>query len=339
MKRATLKDVAARAGVSKATVSYIINNSKKTISAETRARVEQAIKELNFVPNLGAASLSSNSTRLIGIVIPQTEPGSELMFSNPFYSEVIGAIEYHARQRGYHIIISATDVNESYMKLVFERDLDGVIVIGMYPDDFYQQFKKIEIPVVLIDSYLEDRYFHNIRLDDEAGGYLAAKYLLDRGHRKLGLLSGLRQDNGVIEKRAQGYKKALSEYGLSFADSPIFEGNVDYETGRVLAKKIVEERIDVTGIVATADILAMGAIRGFAESGASVPDDFSVVGFDDLEMTRYLLPALSTVHQDIGKKGELAVELLTKSMEDATAKSEELLLPVTFVERESVKSL
>ena len=109
---------------------------------------------------------------LIGVVVPQTEPGDRLMFQNSFYSEVLGSIEYYARQRGYHILISATDANESYLTLAKQRNLDGIIVIGMYPDEFYQQMKKTQIPIVLIDSYCNDHYYNNIRIDDAYGSYL-----------------------------------------------------------------------------------------------------------------------------------------------------------------------
>ena len=169
-RRATLKDVAERAQVSTATVSYVLND-KKSISEQTKARVYDAIRDLNYVPDLSARSLSSRDSKLIGIVIPQTEPGSKLMLQNDFYSEIVGSIEYHARQHGYHVIISATDVNESYLTLAKERNLDGIIVIGMYPDDFYRQMKKTQIPIVLIDSYCNDHYYHSIRIDDAYGSY------------------------------------------------------------------------------------------------------------------------------------------------------------------------
>lgn len=339
MKRATLKDVAEKAGVSKATVSYILNGSKKTITEETRQKVQKAIEELNYIPNLGAASLTSKCSRLIGVVIPQTEPGSTLMFKNSFYSEILGAIEYRARQLGYHIIISATDVNESYMKLVYERNLDGVIVIGMYPDDFYQQFKKIGVPVVLIDSYCTDKYFHNIRIDDELGGYMSTKYVIDKGHKNIAVVSGIRNENGVVNKRIEGYEKALLENGISVDNDLIFEGSVDFESGVLAADRIINCKKKITAIVTTADVLAIGIMKGLAKSGASVPSDYSVIGFDDLEISRYLPVGLTTVKQDIEKKGELAVELLSESLENPEYESQDIVLPSMIVERESVRKL
>lgn len=339
MHRATLKDVADMAGVSKATVSYILNGAKKTISPETRERVLKAIDTLGYIPNSAAASLSNNCSKLIGVVIPQTEPGSELMFENSFYSEILGAIEFEARKKGYHIIISATDVNEQYMRLVVERNLDGVIVIGMFPDEFYQQFKKIEVPVVLIDSYCTDKYFHNIRIDDEEGGYLVTKYAIEKGHKKIGFLTGQLHENGVIQKRLGGYKRALSESSIPYDEKIVFEGNVDYESGRKAASRIVDEKIDLTCLVTSADVLAIGAIKGFFDKGAKVPEKYSVMGFDDLEIASYITPGITTVRQDISQKGSLATQILFESMTNPNMDSQDVVLPFSIVERESVKRI
>ena len=177
-QRVTLKDVAARAGVTSATVSYVLNG-KKSISEDTKRRVVEAIQELGYVPDLSARtlSMSQRSSKLIGVVVPQTEE-NRLMFHNNFYSEILGSIEFHARQNGYHVIISATDANESYLTLAKERNLDGIIVIGMYPDEFYRQMKESHIPIVLVDSYCNDHYYHNVRIDDAYGSYLATKHVL-----------------------------------------------------------------------------------------------------------------------------------------------------------------
>ena len=179
MARATLKDVAQEAGVSSATVSYILNG-KRSISEETKARVMEAIKKLDYVPDLNARGLTMRDSKLIGVVVPQTEPGERLMFQNSFYSEILGSIEYYARLSGYHILISATDANESYLTLAKKRNLDGIIVIGMYPDEFYQQMKKTQIPIVLIDSYCGDHYYHSIRIDDAYGSYLVGSEMCIR---------------------------------------------------------------------------------------------------------------------------------------------------------------
>lgn len=339
MKKTTLKDVAERAGVSKATVSYILNNSNKPITEETKARVKKAMEELNYVPDLGAASLTNKTSKMIGVVIPQTEPGSQLMFNNSFYSEIISSIEYYARKIGYHILISGTNVDESYIKHVYERNLDAVIAIGVYPDEFFDQFRKIGIPAVLIDSYCKDESFHNIRIDDELGGYLATKYMLDKHHKKVGFLSGKMKEDGVIKKRHEGYKRALSEYGIRYDKDLIFEGEVDFDSGIDIAERIVKDSIPVSGIVTTADVLAIGAIKGFHKMGKNVPADYSVIGFDDLEISKYITPGLTTIKQDIYGKGRLAVEILSRSLEDKSYPKQDIIIPFEVIERESVREL
>ena len=335
MARVTLKDVAELAGVTPATVSYVLSG-KRPISEETKARVKDAIEKLDYVPDLNARSLSMRDSKLIGVVVPQTEPGERLMFQNSFYSEALGSIEYYARQRGYHILISATDANESYLTLAKQRNLDGIIVIGMYPDEFYHQMKKTQIPIVLIDSYCNDHYYHNIRIDDAYGSYLAAKYLLDMGHEDVAFFVGQIKENGVMKKRLLGYRQALEEFDLPYRKNYVFEGQIDYESGIALSGKLLDAGLPVTGIVCAADILAIGAMKGLYEAGKRVPEDFSIVGFDDLEISRYLTPGLTTVKQQISLKGQKAVELLLKHIEDPNLTKQEEVLPLELIERGSV---
>lgn len=338
MARATLKDVAQLAGVSAATVSYVLNG-KQSISDETKQRVHAAIAELDYVPNLSARSLSMRDSKLIGVVVPQTEPGDRLMFQNSFYSEVLGSIEYYARLQGYHILISATDANESYLTLAKKRNLDGIIVIGMYPDDFYQQMKKTQIPIVLIDSYCNDHYYHNIRIDDAYGSYAATRYVLEHGHRDIAFMVGQIKENGVMKKRLLGYQQALEEFGVPFRQEYVLEGQIDYESGIALSQCLLARKLPTTAIVAAADILAIGAMKGLYEAGLRVPEDYSVIGFDDLEISQYLTPGLTTVRQQISLKGQKAVELLLKHIEDPTLSKQEEILPLQLVERGSVRKI
>lgn len=338
MARPTLKDVAQRAGVTTATVSYTLSG-KRPISEQTKRRVMEAIAELDYVPNLDARSLSMRDSKLIGVVVPQTEPGDRLMFQNAFYSEILGSIEYYARLEGYHTLISATDANESYLTLAKKRNLDGIIVIGMYPDEFYQQMKKTQIPIVLIDSYCNDHYYHNIRIDDAYGSYLATRHMLENGHEHIAFFVGQMKENGVMKKRLLGYRQALQEQGLPFQEEYVFEGQIDYNSGIELANKLIDSGLPATGVVAAADILAIGAIKGFFEAGKRIPEDYSVIGFDDVEVSQYLTPGLTTVRQQISLKGQKAVELLLKHIADPSLPKQEEILPLQLVVRGSVKKL
>lgn len=339
-QRVTLNDVAREAGVTPATVSYTLSG-KRSISEETRSRVYAAVQKLNYTPNMAARTLRSshNDSKLIGVVVPQTEDGSRLMFQNNFYSEILGSIELQARKNGYHVIISATDANESYLRLAKERNLDGIIVIGMYPDEFYRQMKQAEIPIVLVDSYCNDHYYHNVRIDDAYGSYLAARYVLSQGHRHIAFFCGQLKENGVMKKRLSGYRDALAEFGEEFDEKYVFEGKIDYASGIDAANRLASSGLPTTAVVAAADILAIGAIKGFFERGIRVPEDISVMGFDDLEIAQYMTPGLTTIRQDISGKGEKAVELLMNNINEPALTKQEQILPVQLMERGSVKRL
>lgn len=337
-KKPTIRDVAKEAGVSTATVSYVFNH-KKTISEQTRQRVFAAIEKLNYVPNMSARSLSSNDSLLIGVIIPQTEPGNLLMFNNEFYSEILGSIEYEARINGFQLLISGTDANESYLNIARERNLDGIIAIGIYPSDFYKQASEAGTPLVLIDSYSSNHHHHSIRIDDIYGSYLATNYLIEKGHKKIAFFSGQVRDNGVMQKRLSGYRQALETNNIYFDKNLIFEGNIDYESGILLTKSFIEKHTDATSIMAAADILAIGAMKTFYEKNIKVPDDISIMGFDDLQISRYLTPGLSTIHQQIAEKGKKAVQLLIQSIRQPNLTKREEILPVSIIERGSVKNL
>lgn len=338
MSKSTIKDVARKVGVSVATVSYVLNGKKK-ISEPTKKKIYEAIEELNYVPNINAQGLNSHSSRLIGVVVPQTENGDKLMFQNTFYGEVLGSIEYWARQKGYHVIVSATDTNESYLRLAKQRNLDGIIVIGMYPDEFYKELKKTDIPIVLIDSYCNDFYYHSIRIDDAYGSYLATKYLLENGHSEIAFFVGQIKDNGVMKKRLLGYKQALEQFDVEYNEKYVYEGQIDYDSGIKLADKLVNSKLPITAIVCAADILAIGVMSELYKLGVKVPDDISIVGFDDLEISQYLTPALTTIHQQISLKGQKAVELLLEHIEKINLPKQEEVLSLELIERDSVKKL
>ncbi|MDR1001065.1 MAG: LacI family transcriptional regulator [Clostridiales bacterium] len=337
-EKPTITDVAREAGVSIATVSYVFNG-KKSISAETRGRVMAAVEKLDYVPNLSARSLSGNDSLLIGVCVPQTEQGSALMFQNGFYGEILGAIEYEARIHGYHLLISGTNPEESYLDLARKRDLDGIIAIGVYPSEFYTKAGQSRIPLVLVDSYCPGQHNHSIRIDDTYAGFLAARYLLDKGHRAIAFFCGQLRDDGVMRKRLDGYKQALQSAGTPYNEKRVYEGRVEYQSGAESAKALMCAQTKATAVLAAADILAIGAVSAFEKEGWRVPGDISVMGFDDLEIAQYVPPGLTTVHQQIAQKGKKAVELLVQSIKEPGLTKREEILPVNIVERGSVRDL
>ena len=337
MKRVSIKDVAKEAGVSASTVSYVLNSTPtETISPETKKRVMEAVSKLGYVPNLNARSLSSRHSSLIGVLIPQTEPGKELMFSNPFYGELLSSIEYTARQHGYHLLLSGTKEDQDYLSIAQNRGVDGVIIVGTYPGENLNALKTLGVPIVLVDSYVKDEAFHTIGIEDKEGARMATRYLIAKGHRRIAFISGSIRENGVNIKRFQGYCDAMQEAGLPVDGQAVYSGTVDYEYGMAVADAYLARGKKQTAAFVTADVITMGLIKGLQQHHVRVPEDLSIVSFDDVYLAQMADPALTTVHQDIGEKGKQAVQLIMDAAHSKEHHHTECILPLRLVERESI---
>ncbi len=337
-KRVTIKDIAKDTGLSIAAVSYVLND-KEGVGQDTRDLVMKAVERLGYVPDYTARGLASSHSKLIGVCSPQTEPGSRLIFDNPFYSKLFSSIEYECRLHGYHVIISGTDADESFLKLARQRNLDGMIIIGSYADRFYSDLKKSNVPVVLVDTYKSSQRFHEVRIDDRFGGYFATKYLIDKGHENIAFVSGALRECGVTQLRYEGYAQALEEGGIQLKEKFVFPGVVSFESGAENAQKLVKNAPEVTAAFCTADILAMGAIKKLKDMGVKVPDDISVMGFDNLNISEYASPSITTVGQDIELKGKAAVELILNEINGEAKEPQCRILPLQIIERQSIKQM
>ncbi len=339
MRRASIKDVAKAAGVSTSTVSYVLNQkSSESISAQTTQRVWEAVRTLNYVPNLNARSLTSRRTNLIGVVIPQTEPGKEFMFSNPFYGELLSAIEYTARRNGYHLLLSGPEPDQSYVGIARNRGVDGIIIVGSYPTKSLSELHQLSVPVVLVDTYVKDPVFHTIGIDDRLGGLLATRHLLEMGHRRIAFVSGSISEQGVTQKRFLGYMDALSEFGLALDERHLYLGSVSFEFAQSVAQEMERRGNRETAAFATADIMGMGLIKGLRHMNRTIPDDLSVVSFDDVDLARMSDPSLTTIHQDIAQKGISAVEMILAAA-DGHKEKQESILPIQLMVRDSVRRI
>lgn len=340
MKRTTIKDIAKAVGVTPAVVSYVLNGKEYKVSDGTASKVKSVIKELNYIPNLTARGLVNNKSHLIGVIIPQTEDSKQMLLTNPFYSEIVSGVESKLREYGYHLLLSGVEKGNSYLDTSVQRNLDGAIIMGIYQEQFYEELKQASIPIVLIDSYISDNYFFRIGIDDEYGGYIATRYLIDQGHREIALVTGSIKQDGVNEKRFSGYKRALSEAGIFYNPDYVFDGSVSYDHGCTAGKTIALEYRKVTAVFAGADLIALGVISSLKENNVEVPDDISVMGFDNVSTLKFSLPPLTTVGQDITAKGIAAAEVLVDMIEEkGKYKSMEKILPLNIIERKSVKRL
>jgi LacI family transcriptional regulator len=337
-KRVGIKEVAAEAGVSIATVSYVINNkSGESLSAETVERVLAAVKKLNYVPNLSGRILANNKSNLIGVVVPQTEPNKEFMFSNPFYSEFLSSFEYTARINGYHVLISGTNADENYIQVARKRNLDGIVILGVNAKDEQRELEGADIPIVMVDSYVKSNHFSTLGTDDRYGGFIATKYLIDKGHKNIAFVTGSVSEDSVNFERLNGYRDALEESGLRYKESYVFTGNVDYSYGEEAANEIKLQKEELTAVFCTADILAMGMMKGLRRNGIKVPEDISVIGFDDVFIAKTTDPALTTIKQNVAAKGEKAAKMIIGLATLQLKGKQNYVIPVEVVERESVR--
>lgn len=347
-KQASIKDVAREAGVSAATVSYILNDTPNlSFTPETKERVFAAVEKLHYVGSQAAKTLGSSRVRgnvqskLIGVVIPQTEnkrTESHIMFGNPFYGTFLSAIELEIRKAGYHLILSGTNPGQSYIEIVKSRALDGVIILGAYPFGDEAEYKKYKVPAVLVDCYgNDDSFFYGVRTDDRLGGYLATKYLIEKGHRNIAIVAGELHQYGVNSERYEGYLAALREAGIRPVKKNVFEGYVGYKYGAEVGRKLAQNRGDITAAFVTSDIAAVGLINGLHENGLLVPEDLSVIGFDDIEYAKMCFPGLTTIRQNIMEKGRQAAQLMISAAMDHALSREERVIPIELIERGTVR--
>ena len=190
---------------------------------------------------------------------------------------------------------------------------------------------------MLIDSYCKYDYFHKLRIDDEDCSYQATEYVIRQGHRRIGLVTGHLQEDGVMQKRYRGFLRAFEQNGLTFSGGNLYEATVDYESGVRAADWFADTKADITAVVATADVLAIGLMKGFYEKGIRVPEEVSIIGFDDLDISKYTTPGLTTVKQPISAKGERAVEILIENIENPKMEKVEEVFPVELIERQSIR--
>lgn len=335
---ATIKDIAREAGVSYTTVSNVIHGKTQRVSAETIERINEIIQRLDYMPNMTARALVSQSSRVIGIINHLVPRAAGSFVSDPFHSAFIGAIEERLRENGYYLMIRTVEDSTDLIAFLRNWNIDGMFFTGLFEDEFFHTLSAVNIPVVLIDSYIEHTNMQNVGLEDRKGGYIATKHLIENGHKNIAFASPAIRPHGVIEERFEGYKQALIEVDLPFRREFVFESELTVEEGMALGKRIAGIA-DITAVFASADLLAAGIMAGLHECGKDVPSDISLIGFDDINFCRLLSPPLSTVHQDADQKGNYAVDFMMQRLQGQPITNSNIVLPVHVVERKTVKKI
>lgn len=334
----TIRDIARATGVSATTVSNVIHGRDNRVSAETIQNINDAIKQLGYVPNMSARSLVSSSSKVIGFVNHVVTGSNTNFMEDPFHSASIGAIEAALRENGYYLMLRTVETAEELVTFLQKWNMDGLFFTGLFKDKFFHSVAGLHIPVVLIDSYVRTSQFCNVGLEDFTGSYDATHYLISKGHRRIGFASANIKDGGVLQERFLGYKAALAEASIPFDKTIIFQHEFDIASCKIASDEIVKHP-DITGLVVSADIMAAGIMTGLKSHGVRVPDDISIVGFDDISIAQLVTPPLTTIRQDMNLKGRLAVDFMLQLLEGKRLETKEITLPTKLIERDSVRAL
>lgn len=329
MKKVTMLDIAEKAGVSKATVSMVLNKRDKSISDDTRNRILKLAKDMNYIPNSLARGLNTKKTETIGIIVPD--------ITNPFFSEMARAIEDVASILGYNVIFCNSD-NEikkenKYVKLLISKLVDGVIFIpGGKSFDNLQILINNNVPFVLVDRYVEGyEKFYGVYCQNKLGITKAVDYLVTNGRKKIAFVRGPHSVE-TSTQRLEGYIETMKKYKL-FNETLIFENEFTIEGGIETTKEILDMTEQVDSIIYSSDIMAFGGIKVLIKRGFKIPKDISVIGYDNIEMSEFIEPELTTVSQPIYEMGKCACELLINIINGKTIEKKQIYFEPELIVR------
>jgi len=323
----TIQDVAELAGVSTALVSYVLNGTRR-VSPELRTRVEQAVQELDYKPNLVAKNLRKGETRSVVLLIPA--------ISNPFFSDIILGAEKCARRYGYHLLLCSTSEDpaneEFYISVLLSRGVDGLL-LAPTPDGLghleYLIQKKASF--VIIDRCLEEIPADQVFSDNIGGAEKAINHLIQLGHKKIGVIAGFSQVRSYTD-RITGYRRALEQHGLPFDESLVVQADPTPEGGYWAIGELLTRHPDITAVFSTSGMLTLGLIRFLRENGIAYPNQISIVDFDDPIWNPIFEPGITSVAQKPYEMGERAMEFLVQRI---NAKRQQRHLPPRVVQLET----
>lgn len=334
----TLQCIADKSGVSVTTISRVLSGqaARYRISKDTEATVRKLAKEFNFVPNQLARGLRLKKTLSIGLVIPD--------ISNPFFARIARQVELGTRRHGYSVILcdsqDSTELEMQSLGLLQGRNVEGVVLCPVgQSGEHLSNFVNGNLPIVLVDRFFPDLPLPYVASDNLSGARQATELLISNGHRRIACLQGL-LGTSPNELRIRGYKEALAKHQLPFDEALIVGDSFNEQSGYIETKLLLKSKPDITAILAFSNLNALGAIRALAEDRRRIPDDISIISFDDPPYAPYLATPMTCVSQTSSEMGEVAVKLLFDQIQSARAQAKGgILLPATLVERKSVKKL
>ena len=294
----TLKDIAREAGVSVMTVSNVVNGNLSKVSKENAQRIREIIERRGYVPNASARSLAKNRANIIAIILRGAE--NENTLENPHNAALVGTIIQKIQKRGYYTMVNMMKCREDITQSLRTWNVDGAVFLGMFDDEIEEMCAASDIPMVFIDSYSSVRQLSNVGIDDYKGGRLAARHLIARGHRSIAFVSPPVLRTGVVQHRFAGFCDELEQHGISFRSEHQFvlESDVRPEDTMELGRRLAQLREEFSAVFVTSDQIASYLIQGMRSTGIRIPDDMSIIGFDDLMICRQMTPQLTTIAQD-----------------------------------------
>lgn len=327
----TIRDVAKLAGVAPITVSRVINDSGY-ISQETQARVETAIKDLGYIPNMLGPSLRFKQTKTLALVITD--------ITNPFWTTVTRGVEDVAQANGYFTILCNTDESEKkqeqYLQMLLRRRIDGILLVPTSSSAGpIRLIQKQGIPVVVLDRQVLGIEVDIVRADSENGAYQLAQHLLLFGHRRITMLAGPKSISTAVD-RVNGFCRAMNEAGLDICDTQVLWGTFTQESGYTLAKEALAKTPQPTALFAANNFIAIGAMQAMQEQGFRVPDDIALVAVDDIPSASTLNPFLTVTTQPAREMGHRAARLLLDKIRgEADHQYQHIVLPTELIIRAS----
>lgn len=343
METLTIKDIAKICKVSTSTVSRAINNDPG-INAKTRERILRVVEEFHFVPNSSARNLKLTESNTIGLLIKGV--------GNLFFQSMYPVFEEELHKRGYEFIMNELsdrqDGVDEAMQLAKEKRLKGIIFMGGFLKNPEIRLRDLNIPYVFCTVALNAgekvATCSTVAIDDIRESHKAVDYLCKKGHKRIAIITGRQSDSAVGELRTKGYIRALEDNGIT-VDPELIRHMPDnipdftIRSGYEATKQLLADGVDFTALYVIADLSAFGAYKAIAEAGKSIPDDYSVIGFDGLEMTEFMNPALTTVQQPKEKLAKSAIDLLMKQIDSKDAATEQLTYDAELLEQDSVREM
>ncbi len=332
----TIKDIAQAAGVSTATVSNVINNKTKHVSQQTIQLINDIIKESDYTPNIYARSLVSNSSNLI--VYAETRESRNLL-NNLFRSQLMDALEYHLFDNGYNLILKSLTTVQDFETFLKSWNINAIIYNSSLSPDFEKLFASLSIPVCIFNRSTANHHFINVGIDDYKAAVMAVEYLYNKGHRHIAYATPGIKGSTTNTNRANGYIDTIKRLKLSESENLLFECSNEnfFDLGKQIAKT------SATAVFAQSDALAISLVTGLRSAGKKVPEDVSIIGFDNLEIDHLIYPPLTSVDNDPKLYAKETVNVLLNLIDSKDRNINKnyspIVLPTRIVERESVREI